>query len=150
MSYANDMPESTIANAAMASQLRMSLMRLSRRLRAQRVDTSHTLSQLAALATVERHGPICPGELAAHEKVQPPSMTRIVAALEGDRLVQRSPHPTDGRQHLLTITADGRALLTADRRHRDAWLSRQLHLLDTADVETLSQLIPILDRLAGT
>jgi len=84
-------------------------MRLSRRLRGQRVDTSVTLTHLAALSTLKRFGPMSPGELAAHERVQPPSMTRVVVALEGMGLVTRTPHPTDGRQVVIDLTpaADG-------------------------------------------
>src|SRR5688572_5650500 len=83
---------------ALASALRVGVMRLTRRLRSQRADRTLTLSQLAALGTLERHGPMTPGELAAHEKVQPPSMTRVVATLESLGHVARAPHPTDGRQ----------------------------------------------------
>src|SRR4051794_25527946 len=75
MTYANDMPQDT----ALASDLRTTVMRLARRLRQQRSDTSLSLGQIAALGTLDRHGPMTPGELAAHERVQPPSMTRIVA-----------------------------------------------------------------------
>ncbi|HEV7207934.1 MAG TPA: MarR family transcriptional regulator [Mycobacteriales bacterium] len=138
----------TVADAALASQLRMTVMRLARRLRAQRVDTGHTLSQLAALATVERHGPMSPGELAGHEKVQPPSMTKVVARLEEDGLLQRSAHPSDRRQHLLAVTRAGRDLLAADRRRRDAWLSRHLAGLDADELAALAQVLPLLQGLA--
>jgi len=142
------MPTATVADAALASALRMTVMRLARRLRAQRVDTGHTLSQLAALATVERHGSMSPGELAAHEKVQPPSMTKLIARLEADGLLQRSPHPTDRRQQLLALTRAGRDLLAADRRRRDAWLSAHLATLDADQLTALAQVLPLLQRLA--
>jgi len=142
------MPTATVADAALASALRMTVMRLARRLRAQRVDTGHTLSQLAALATVERHGSMSPGELAAHEKVQPPSMTKLIARLEADGLLQRSPHPTDRRQQLLALTRAGRDLLAADRRRRDAWLSTHLGTLDADQLTALAQVLPLLQRLA--
>ena len=102
------MSRTTLDTAALAHDLRLAVMRLSRRLRNQRVDTSVTLTHLAALSTLKRHGPMSPGELAAHERVQPPSMTRVVVALEGMGLVTRTPHPTDGRQVIigLTDTAD--------------------------------------------
>ena len=124
-------------------------MRLARRLRAQRLETGHTLTQLAALGTVERHGPISPGDLAAHERVQPPSMTRVVSRLEDDGLLARTPHPRDGRQQLLTITAAGRALLAADRRRRDAWLSQQLAGLTQEEVAAVVAALPLLERLAS-
>ena len=94
----------TLDTAALAHDLRLAVMRLSRRLRNQRVDTSVTLTHLAALSTLKRHGPMSPGELAAHERVQPPSMTRVVVALEGMGLVTRTPHPTDGRQVIIGLS----------------------------------------------
>src|SRR4051812_17089241 len=101
------MPTLTKVDPAMASGMRLSVMRLARRLRAQRVDTSLTLTQLATLGTLERHGAMTPGELAAHEKVQPPSMTRVIAHLEARGLVTRVPHATDGRQVTLTVSTAG-------------------------------------------
>lgn len=150
MRYANEVPTATRSDAALASQLRIAVMRLARRLRAERLDTTHTLTQLAALATVERHGPITPGDLASHERVQPPSMTRVLGRLEDDGLVRRSQHPTDGRQQLVAITNAGRELLAADRRRREAWLSCQLAGLADTDVAALSDLLPLLERLAGS
>ena len=99
---------SATIDTALASALRLSVVRLNRRLRGQRADTSVTLTQLAALSTLKRHGALTPGELAAHEKVQPPSMTRVLAALDERGLVLRRPHPTDGRQALVELTAAGR------------------------------------------
>ncbi|MCW2666811.1 MAG: transcriptional regulator, MarR family [Frankiales bacterium] len=137
-------------DSALASTLRLSVMRLARRMRAERADTSLSLSQLAALATLDRHGPLAPGELAAHEKVQPPSMTRLVASLEAAALVTRAAHPTDGRQVLLSVAPAGRALLQEDRRRRDAWLSGQLRGLDPADREVLQRAVGVLERLASS
>ncbi len=137
------------AETALASTLRLSVMRLARRLRAERADTSLSLSQLATLATLDRHGPLTPGELAAHERVQPPSMTRLASTLLAAGLARRDPHPTDGRQVLLRITPEGSAILLEDRRRRDAWLARQLRDLDPADVEVLARATAVLDRLAA-
>src|SRR5947209_16796897 len=108
-------------------------MRLSRRLRNQRVDTSVTLTHLAALSTLKRNGPMSPGELAAHERVQPPSMTRVVVALEGMGLVTRTPHPTDGRQVIIDLTPMAEDLLASEARAREAWLSGQLQSLTAED-----------------
>lgn len=138
-----------VADTALASELRMSVMRLARRLRAERVDTSVSITQLAALATLERHGPLTPGELAAHERVQPPSMSRIVAALESAGLVTRTDHPTDGRQVLLTPSPDGTGLLRAERRRRDAWLTQRMRELDPEDASVLRRAAAVLERLAG-
>lgn len=139
---------STTADAALASTLRLSVMRLARRLRAERPDTSLSLSQLAALATLDRHGPLPPGGLAAHERVQPPSMTRLVATLEAAGLVLRTAHPSDGRQVLLRVSPAGAALLAEDRRRRDAWLAQRLRELPPADLAVLRAASAVLDRLA--
>src|ERR687896_224992 len=98
------------SRAGLAEDLRMSIARLSRRLRAQG-GSSLSATQHAALAAVERHQSMTPGELAEHEKVQPPSMTRVITALEVQRLLERSRHPTDGRQVVLKVTDKGRELL---------------------------------------
>ncbi|MCA1712011.1 MAG: MarR family transcriptional regulator [Actinobacteria bacterium] len=140
----------TTTDTALASTLRLSVMRLARRMRAQRAETSLTLSQLAALATLERHGALTPGELAAHEKVQPPSMTRLLAVLEQRELVTRAPHATDGRQVVVTVSSAGSALLREDRRRRDAWLSQQMRTLDPDELAVLRQAAGILDKLADS
>lgn len=148
MSYANDVPTAT--QTALASTLRLSVMRLARRMRAQRADTSLTLSQLAALATLDRHGALGPGELAAHEKISPPSMTRLLGVLEAAGLVVRTAHPSDGRQVQLAASPAGVALLKEDRRRRDVWLARRLRDLDAEELEVLQRAAGILDRLAST
>lgn len=144
------MPTLTAADAALSSALRLSVMRLARRLRAQRSDTTLSLTQLSTLATLDRHGALRPGELAAHEKVQPPSMTRVVAALEEQAYIERRPHLTDRRQVVVSLTERGRALLREDRRRRDAWLSLRLHELSAADRALLHAAAPVLERLAGS
>jgi len=144
MTYAKDMPTDT----ALASDLRTTVMRLARRLRNQRADTSLSLGQLAALGSLDRHGPLTPGELAAHERVQPPSMTRLVAALEAAGLVTRTDHPTDGRQVLVALSPEGAALLRDDRRRRDAWLAQRMRDLEPADLEVLRRAAAVLDKLA--
>jgi DNA-binding MarR family transcriptional regulator len=131
------------------SALRISIMRLARRLRSERAENELTLSQLSALATVACHGPLSPGELAAHERIQPPSMTRIVAALVERGLVVRAQHPTDRRQQLLTIAEPGSGLLAEQRRRRDAWLARRLAALTPAERATLREATEILGRLAA-
>jgi DNA-binding MarR family transcriptional regulator len=140
----------TATDTALASTLRLGVMRLARRMRAQRADTQLTLSQLAALATLDRHGALSPGELAAHEKISPPSMTRLLAVLEDKALVLRTPHPTDRRQVLLGVSPDGQALLKEDRRRRDVWLAQRLKDLDPDELAVLSRAAGILDRLASS
>ena len=114
----------TRTDAGLASTLRISVMRLARRLRADRVDGTLTLSQLATLGTLDRHGPMTLGELAAHDRVQPPSMTRIVTGLEEHGLVARKHHAIDRRLVIVHLTEEAVGLIAADRRRRDAWLAR--------------------------
>ena len=140
----------TTLDPVLASQLRISVMRLARRLRQQRTDDRLTASQIAALATLDREGPLTLGELAAREHVQPPSMTRITAALEDLGLVARAPHPADKRQVLFAPTPAGSKLLVADRKRRDAWLCTHLGGLTADELATLRAAAPILERLATT
>jgi DNA-binding MarR family transcriptional regulator len=139
----------TLDTAALAHDLRLAVMRLSRRLRNQRVDTTVTLTHLAALSTLKQHGPMSPGELAAHERVQPPSMTRVVVALESMGLVTRTPHPTDGRQVVIGLTDAAEELLATAARAREAWLSERLHELPPEDRAVLREAAVIMDKLAG-
>jgi DNA-binding MarR family transcriptional regulator len=135
---------------AVASALRLAVMRLARRLRGERSDASLSISQIAALSTLERTGPLTPGELAAAERVRPPSMTRIVASLEAAGLVTRTDHPTDGRQVLLAASPAGAAIVREDRRRRDAWLAQRLRDLPREDVEVLRRAAVVLERLAAS
>ena len=139
----------TLDTAALAHELRLAVMRLSRRLRSQRVDTSVTLTHLAALSTLKRHGPMSPGELAAHERVQPPSMTRVVVALADAGLVTRTRHPTDGRQVVIELTAAADELLTAEARAREAWLAGRLQQLTPEERAVLRDAAGIMDELAS-
>jgi DNA-binding MarR family transcriptional regulator len=147
MSYANDMP-STTATTELASELRVSLMRITRRLRVERPDQGLTLTQLAVLGTLDRHGALTLGELAAHEKVQPPSMTRTTAALEAAGLVTRVTDPADRRQVMVQMSRAGLSLLYDDRRRREAWLAERLEQLTAEERELLHEVAPLLDRLA--
>ena len=143
------MARTTLDTAALAHDLRLSVMRFSRRLRHQRVDTSVTLTHLSALSTLKRHGPMSPGELAAHERVQPPSMTRVVVALEAKGLVTRTPHPTDGRQVVIDLTPAAHELLDAEARAREAWLSGRLEQLSPQERQVLQDAATIMDKLAA-
>jgi DNA-binding MarR family transcriptional regulator len=133
--------------AELASTLRVSVMRLGRRLRAERVVTDLSLTSMAALGTLDRHGPLTPRELADHEKVQPPSMTRVLAGLEERGLILRTPHETDGRQHLVSLTTEARSLLKEDRRRRDAWLAQRLAELTQEERDVLRAAAPVIERL---
>ncbi len=141
----------TRSDAGLATALRISVSRLARRLRVERQAeglTSLSDTQLAALAVLERHGAMAPGELAEHEKVQPPSMTRVIAVLEERGLVMRAPHPTDRRQVVLTVTEDGRALVSQARRRRDAWLAKRLKELTPGERALLRAAAPVLEKLS--
>jgi DNA-binding MarR family transcriptional regulator len=133
--------------AELASTLRVSVMRLGRRLRAERVQADLSLTQMSALGTLDRLGPLTPRELADHEKIQPPSMTRVLAGLEERGLILRTPHETDGRQHLVSLTAEAKALLREDRRRRDAWLAQRLAELTQDERDILRAAAPVIERL---
>jgi DNA-binding MarR family transcriptional regulator len=90
-----------------------------------------------------------PGELAAHERVQPPSMTRVVVALEGMGLVSRTPHPTDGRQVVIALTDAAETLLADEARAREAWLTGQLQQLTAAERDVLREAAVLMDKLAS-
>ncbi|MFI6602272.1 MarR family winged helix-turn-helix transcriptional regulator [Nonomuraea sp. NPDC050536] len=136
------------SDAGLASALRVSLARLTRRLRRQAAAHSLTPTQFATLAAVERHSGITPGELAELEKVQPPSMTRVIAALEERGLVARTPHPTDRRQVTVTVTEAAQALLKEERRRKEAWLNQRLKELTPEERAILRQAAPILEKLS--
>jgi DNA-binding MarR family transcriptional regulator len=141
-------PTSPRVDAGLAGALRDAVGRLGRRMRAERAATDLSLGQLAALRTLERHGPMTASELAAHEKVQPPSMTRIITVLETHDYLSRTPDPLDRRQVVVAASAAGRALLTEERRRKDAWLSQRLRALDPADIAVLAAAVPVLEKLS--
>ncbi len=136
-------------DAGLASELRLSVMRFARRLRAERQpDNPLSVGALSALGILFREGECTIGELAAHERVQPPSMTRTVNCLVDDGYAARRPSATDGRQVLVDITDKGREVLLADRRRRDAWLARQLRGLTPDERALLREAAPLIQRLA--
>ncbi|MFV2114019.1 MarR family winged helix-turn-helix transcriptional regulator [Micromonospora sp. LOL_025] len=134
--------------AQLAPQLRDAITRLNRRVRQARPVGDLTVTQLSALTSLRLAGALTPRELADVERVQPPTMTRIVAKLEERGLVQRTPHPTDGRQVILAATEGGRAVLDQFERVRDEWLARRLAELSEAERETLRQAAGILQQVA--
>jgi DNA-binding MarR family transcriptional regulator len=136
--------------ADLAATLRIGVARLSRRIRVERSGDDLTFNQLSVLGTLSRYGALPVGEIAAHENVKPPSMTRTVASLEDLGLVTRRPVATDGRQVLVDLTDEARAVMDADRRRRDAWLVQQLSDLSPAELSLLVEVAPILERLAAS
>ena len=124
-------------------------MRLSRRLRNER-DASDDMSsnQIAVLFTLARSGPMTIGDLAAEEKVQPPSMTRTVNSLADKGLVQRDTHTTDRRAVVLSLTEAGSAVIDESRRRKEAWLHQRLCELTPAQRQTLRDAAPVLELLS--
>jgi DNA-binding MarR family transcriptional regulator len=132
--------------AALAARLRLGVTRLARKLR-QEAEPGITPSMLAALSSAERQGPLTMRDLCAAEQVQPPSMTRIVAALADAGLVAREADPDDGRVVWVRVTPEGRRLLDRSRRRKEAYLARALRTLDPDDVATLEDAAALLERL---
>ena|SRR5436190_525754 len=130
----------------LAAHLRVVIARTARRLR-QEAGTDLSPSQTAALATIERRGPVTPSELASIERVQRPTATRVIARLEEAGWVSRAADPADGRSSLVSITDDGRALLERLRANKDAFLARRLEGLDRDDRATLERAAEILERV---
>jgi DNA-binding MarR family transcriptional regulator len=136
-------------DSGLASELRVSVMRLRRRLASERhPDNELSMSQMTVLAALFRNGEQTVGDLAVGERVQPPSMTRTVNHLEEAGYVARRPHESDGRQVLVNLSELGRKTLLADRARRDAWLTRRLAELTPDQRALLRQAAPILDELS--
>jgi DNA-binding MarR family transcriptional regulator len=154
MSYANDMPTVEMASrtdAGLASELRLSVMRLRRRLAGERhPDNVLSMGAMAVLGCLFRNGDLTVGALATSERVQPPSMTRIVNGLEEGGYVVRRAHERDGRQVVVVISERGRTMVLADRARRDAWLARRLGDLTPDERDTLRRAAPILERLSSS
>jgi DNA-binding MarR family transcriptional regulator len=131
----------------LASHLRIAVARLARRLRQEGMQEDATPSQLTTLSTLYRTGPLTLGELAATERVKPPTMTRIVAALEERGLVRREPSDTDGRIVRVTVTDAGRRAHEEYTKRRDVWLDGRLSDLTADERRTLMRATEILDRL---
>ncbi len=129
-----------------AARLRLAITRTARRLR-QEADVDLSPSMAAALATIERHGPLTPSELARAERVQRPTATRIVARLEDAGLVERTADPVDGRSFVISATPQGEALMTKLRSRKNAFLARRLRGLDPDDMTTLTRATEILEAL---
>jgi DNA-binding MarR family transcriptional regulator len=128
------------------SRLRLVITRTARRLR-QEAGTELGPSQTAALATIERHGPLTPSELAELERVKRPTATRIVARLEADGLVARVADSPDGRSFTVSVTPRGSALMARLRTRKNVYLARRLRGLEGDDLETLTRAAEILEGL---
>ena len=133
----------------LASQLRLAVVRLNRRMRSQRTDETLSLTQMSAIATLSSCGPMTPSALASSERVRPPSMTRVIASLEEGGWVSRRDHPSDGRQSIIELTAAGAQLLATELSLRERWLDKRLAELSSDDRAVLAKATQIIDRIAS-
>jgi DNA-binding MarR family transcriptional regulator len=136
----------TISQADLAVRLRLVIARTARRLR-QEAGEELSPSQGAALATIGRHGPITPSELAVRERIQRPTATRVIARLEETGLVDRTQDPVDRRSFVVALTPAGRELLARVRTRKNAYLARRLRDLDADERATLDRAAAILERV---
>ncbi|RJO78800.1 MarR family transcriptional regulator [Nocardia panacis] len=134
---------------ALAGELSLAVVRLTRHLRGRRVDSQISLTQLSALAMLASEGSMTPGALAAKERVQPPSMTRVIASLTDLGLVERKPHPTDGRQIIVSLSPAGRAQVDDENSAREAWMTEQLSGLSAEQVAVLSRAVGIIKQIVS-
>lgn len=142
MTYANEMPESE------SQRLAMAVGRLNRRLRQER-QSELSVSHLSLLGALRMEGGAArPSALATRERVSAPSITRALNCLEGRGLLDREPDPADGRQVVVTISAEGERVLADERRRQDAWLAQRLRELTAAERATLQEAATIMRRIA--
>ncbi|HET7508700.1 MAG TPA: MarR family transcriptional regulator [Solirubrobacterales bacterium] len=132
-----------------AAHLRTAIVRTARRLRQEAAaeTTGLTPTSVAALATIERHGPMTPSEIAAIERVKRPTITRTLGCLEREGLIDRTPDPTDRRSALVEINGAGRERLRRLRSRKNAYLARRMRDLSEEEVVTLERAAEILERM---
>ena len=135
-----------VAAPEIAARLRLSATRLARRLR-QESGAGLSPSQQSALAVIANHGPLTLGALAEHERVAPPSITKVVSKLECDGLVTRFPDPADRRICRVAMAPEGEALLEESRRRKTAWLTARISELDPERQRRLADALDVLDEL---
>jgi DNA-binding MarR family transcriptional regulator len=136
----------TPVDVELAARLRLAITRTARRLR-QEASEGFSPSQVATLATLERHGPLSPSELADREQVKRPTATKVIARLAEAGLLERTRDPDDGRAALVSLTAEGKALLRRVRARKTAYLARRLHELDADDTAALARAADVLEQL---
>jgi DNA-binding MarR family transcriptional regulator len=132
-----------------AARLRLAIVRTSRRLRQEAAveATGLTPTSTAALATIERHGPLTPSELAEIERVKRPTVTRTLGCLDREQLIERTADPSDGRSALVSVNAAGRERLRRLRGRKNAYLARRMRGMPAADVATLQRAAEILEQM---
>jgi DNA-binding MarR family transcriptional regulator len=132
--------------ADVAGHLRLVVARIARRLR-QEAGADLSPSLISALASIDRRGPLTASELAAHERVQRPTVTRVLARLEELGLIERAPDPGDRRSSLISASAEGRTLLRRQRSRKDQYLARRLAALEPDELATMERAAAILERM---
>ena len=130
----------------LATHLRLTIARTARRLR-QEAGSDLSPSMSTALATIERHGPMTPSELAARERIQRPTATRVLARLEDMGLIQRTPDPQDRRSSLVAITPEASEMLAEQRTRKTAFLAERIDRLGAEDRAALERAADILERM---
>lgn len=137
----SDEPSALIARA---------VLRLGRRLRAARPDNAVNLSTLALLNTLHRRGPMSAVRLAREEKLQPQSLTRLLAAMTRDGLIARQTDPADRRAQVIAITREGRGVVAHDMAARRAWLDQAMEMaLTPEEREQLTAAAPLMLKVSG-
>ncbi|UZN05244.1 MarR family transcriptional regulator [Cellulomonas sp. S1-8] len=149
MSPRDDGPAAA-ADLALAADVRVTLGRATRRLKAERGEAGLSDPQFNVLAILLREGPTSPGRLAEHERIAAPAMTRTVGCLADQGLVSKQEHPTDGRQVVVSLTPAGEAEVNETRRRRDAWLAARLARLTPEERATLVRSAEILRRITAS
>ncbi|HEX4250634.1 MAG TPA: MarR family transcriptional regulator [Pseudonocardia sp.] len=138
------------AQPELVGRFGIAVTRLARRMRSQRRSDTLSSTKLAALHSLYRLGALTPRELAACERVQPPTVTRIAAALEDLGLLSRRSHPNDRRQMILQLTPAGTELVAAADSASEHWLGGQLATLTDGERTSLAEAIPIMNRIANS
>ncbi|WP_044506095.1 MULTISPECIES: MarR family transcriptional regulator [unclassified Gordonia (in: high G+C Gram-positive bacteria)] len=136
-------------DGSLSGDLSLAVIRLARRLRGRRENKLVSLTQLSALNTLHHEGPMTPGALAAAERVRPPSMTRVIASLSDLGMIRREPHPTDGRQAIVTLSSEGADVVIDELAARKAWLSDRLAELSLDEREILRGAVHIFEKILG-
>lgn len=142
-------PKTDITLTDVAARLRLGIVRTARRLRQEAAGETGGLTptSTAALATIERHGPLTPSELAELERVKRPTVTRTLGCLERQGLIERTPDPADGRSTLVSINAAGRECLRRLRSRKNAYLAKRMRNLPVEDVAALERAAGILEQM---
>lgn len=135
----------TTDQSSLAAQLRLAIARTARRLRQEGGWLSPTLG--AAMSTIERYGPLTPSELASRERIQRPTATRLIARLEQDGLIIRTPDPVDRRSCMISVSPTGAAELKTARTRKDAFLEARLAQLSAEDRATIARAADLLEEL---